>query len=227
MAPQVGGCIACVPTSVQRRDRSPTPAEILPGHAGLDAVAGIVAAEGAAFSNAVGIGTTLARRYSPRLFACGSLRSDAATPSPSSPRTTKFSASRFGSSTRSTTRSRASREQRAQALDGQVAAEPAPRRGRPHPQADVGVAALVARARAAQMAPSGTSRVGPVRRGTGASPSHAGRPRTPAGGSAGAIGTIASPITTRWSIAADGTSAGQYTPICASPLGGPVMKNPG
>ncbi len=37
------------------------------------------------YSSRVGIGTTLARRYSPSLFACGSLRIDAATPSPSRP----------------------------------------------------------------------------------------------------------------------------------------------
>ena len=38
------------------------------------------------------------RRYSPRPFACGSARVDAATPSPSSPTTTKLSARMFGSS---------------------------------------------------------------------------------------------------------------------------------
>jgi hypothetical protein len=45
-----------------------------------------------------GRSTQRARRNSPRPFACGSERVDAATPSPSRPTTTKFSASRFGKS---------------------------------------------------------------------------------------------------------------------------------
>src|SRR4029453_17695221 len=59
-------------------------------------------------SRASGIGTTLARTYSPRLLACGSLRSDAATPSPSNPFSTKLTARRFGRSCRSTSSARAS-----------------------------------------------------------------------------------------------------------------------
>src|SRR5438876_3034759 len=48
-------------------------------------------------SSAYGTSISLARTYSPRLFACGSLRVDEATPSPSSPWTTKLRLQRFGS----------------------------------------------------------------------------------------------------------------------------------
>ena len=53
-------------------------------------------------------GRPFARRYSPSVFACGSLRVDAATPSPKSPLMTKFSARIFGNRWRSTSRGRVS-----------------------------------------------------------------------------------------------------------------------
>jgi hypothetical protein len=43
-----------------------------------------------------GISTTLARRYSPRVLAWGSMRTEAAAPSPRMPRMTKLTAFRFG-----------------------------------------------------------------------------------------------------------------------------------
>ena len=87
-----------------------------------------------------------ARNHSPRPLACGSCRVEAATPSPSRPWTTKLSARRFGSSTRSTSRpavsgssswNRSTVEPLPQPVVGGVGADP-------HP--DVGVAALVAAA---------------------------------------------------------------------------------
>src|ERR1700756_5570528 len=53
-------------------------------------------------SSSVGMSTTRARSHSPRLLACGSSRALAATPSPSRPAITKFSARTFGSSYLST-----------------------------------------------------------------------------------------------------------------------------
>src|SRR6202158_675263 len=47
-------------------------------------------------NKARGMSTTLARRYSPTLLACGSLRVEAATPSPRRPQTTKLMLRRFG-----------------------------------------------------------------------------------------------------------------------------------
>src|SRR5262249_15679694 len=49
-----------------------------------------------------GTSTRRARTYSPRLFACGSLRVDLAAPSPRSPWPTKLRLWMFGSGTRST-----------------------------------------------------------------------------------------------------------------------------
>ena len=64
--------------------------------------------------------TTRARRNSPRLFACASLRTDAATPSPRIPCTTKLMLQRFGSACRSTSSAAASGTRRLNASTEQV-----------------------------------------------------------------------------------------------------------
>ncbi len=117
-----------------------------------------------AASSARGMSTRRARRYSPRLFACGSLRVDAATPSPSRPWTTKLTLSRFGSGWRSTSSGARLRHELAEPLDREVALEPRVRGGVPHPDADVGVAALVAGARAADACRAARARSAPAGR---------------------------------------------------------------
>ncbi len=150
-----------------------------------------------------GISTTLARRYSPSVFACGSLRSEAATPSPSRPFTTKLSASRLGSAWRSTSRSRASLIRDCEALDGQVRRQPgdtppgcAPRRRRWRCR-PCRPSARRTRGRAAPRAsrPAG---------GAGSAGARAAGGRKRAGSATGGTSTTSSPITTRCATASDG-----------------------
>ena len=132
------------------------------------------------------------RRYSPRPLAWGSGRVDEATPSPSSPTTTKLSAHRFGNAKRRTSRSSASGSRGRNASTVRSASSQAQAASRPGPEADVGVAALVARA-------------GPDDGAEGEPP---GRARRRAGGrTASAAATVASvparvtrPVAARWAV---------------------------
>ena len=104
-----------------------------------------------------GMSTCRERSHSPSALACGSKRACAATPSPSRPSTTKLRARRFGRTCRTTvksavsgssSRNRATVSAWASQRQAVVAA---------HPDADVGVAALVAAAGSGDEAEGGAA----------------------------------------------------------------------
>ena len=99
-----GGERVALGRAVQRDPGGRAPALVaelgFAGHAGGP----IFRAAGHGFSRWDGIAAVRERRYSPSPLAWGSGRVEAATPAPSSPTTTKFSALRLGSSYRRTSR---------------------------------------------------------------------------------------------------------------------------
>ena len=97
-------------------------------------------------SSATGTSTRRDRRYSPRLLAWGSGRVDEATPSPSSPWTTKLRASRFGELVAVDLERGGFGEQLAEARHRELGRQPGEPGRAARPQAHVGVAPLVARA---------------------------------------------------------------------------------
>src|SRR5205823_6648614 len=156
-------------------------------------------------SSARGTSTSLARRYSPRLFACGSLRVDDATPSPRRPCTMKLRLQRFGSAWRSTGKPAASgtsRRKRSTVSSRSSHAYAGPLRA----QTPTLAFPPLSPERAPKTRPSGTRSTGPDGDGgssTGAT--LASPPRATTGG----MPTVSPPITTRCSTSSDGTSAGQ------------------
>src|SRR5260221_9048874 len=112
-------------------------------------------------SSSTGMSTWRERRYSPRPLACGSGRVEAATPRPSRPTTTKFSARRFGSSYRRTSRSAASgSSMRNLATSRYSCSQPYDAWSRVH--RPTFALPPLSPDRAPQTSPSGARRVGPV-----------------------------------------------------------------